>query len=93
MAAIHSCICLSAGHKSELTQLAEKFKQQFCQDAHIGKEVNLNDVTDVLQVSRRRLYDILGVLEACQARKAAAAAATFSSSSTMAAAFVGWGTW
>lgn len=50
--------------------MAEKFKQQFCTQADIGKDVNLNDVADSLQVSRRRLYDIVNVLEALQASTA-----------------------
>eukprot|EP00879_Flechtneria_rotunda_P012758 GHRR01013322.1.p1 GENE.GHRR01013322.1~~GHRR01013322.1.p1 ORF type:complete len:201 (+),score=37.72 GHRR01013322.1:274-876(+) len=56
-----------ADGKSELTVLAEKFKLHFCtEEASIGKDVNLNDVATVLQVSRRRLYDIVNVLEALQ---------------------------
>lgn len=59
-------IFLAAG-KSELTVLAERFKQQFCTVAEsIGKDLNLNDVAQSLQVSRRRLYDIVNVLEALQ---------------------------
>lgn len=59
-------LCIYTGGKSELTVLAEKFKEQFCREADIAKDVNLNSVADILQVSRRRLYDIVNVLEALQ---------------------------
>lgn len=56
---------LSAG-KSELTVLAERFRHEFCTDQAIGRDVNLNDVASTLGVPRRRLYDIVNVLEALQ---------------------------
>ena len=73
---ILSCVlCPFAAGKSELTVLAEKFKEQFCREADIARDVNLNSVADNLQVSRRRLYDIVNVLEALQASTVLAAAA------------------
>jgi hypothetical protein len=56
---------LAAG-KSELTVLAERFRHEFCTDQAIGRDVNLNDVASTLGVPRRRLYDIVNVLEALQ---------------------------
>eukprot|EP00775_Hariotina_reticulata_P003698 gene3698-3958_t len=52
--------------KSELTVLAERFRRDFCTDHAIGRDLNLNDVANTLGVQRRRLYDIVNVLEALQ---------------------------
>lgn len=58
--------CFLAAGKSELTVLAERFRRDFCTDHAIGRDVNLNDVANALGVQRRRLYDIVNVLEALQ---------------------------
>lgn len=66
---------ISAKHpacKSGLVLLCERFTQQFGQLTAEGAPscLPLNDVAKALAVPRRRLYDILNVLEAVEVRAA-----------------------
>ncbi|KAK9807594.1 hypothetical protein WJX72_003635 [[Myrmecia] bisecta] len=68
------CKCgkrISAAHppcKSELMLLCEKFQQRYCQMGPNGAStpILLNDVAGDLGVPRRRLYDIINVMEAVE---------------------------
>jgi hypothetical protein len=56
-----------AGTKSELVILAERFLDSFCSTAgSAASEFNLSEAAEQLAVSRRRLYDIVNVLEPLQ---------------------------
>lgn len=71
---------VTAGHHTpELRLLAQRFKDCFCAGPPAGPEATtapllLDEAAEALGVERRRLYDIVNVLEAMQVRGRARAA-------------------